>query len=220
MRLRRKPWARPELAAANFYVDNPLYLKGKWVEEFGNTNPLHVELGCGKGNFVAQIGVENLDINYIAVDIKSEVLALGKRKCEEVYGERGLDPHTNVRMMSQDIERLLDVFEESEKFERIYINFCNPWSKPKQLKHRLTHTRQLNTYKKLLADGGEIHFKTDSDELFADTLEYIKEAGFEISYLTEDLHQSGYEPNYKTEHEKMYSEQGIKIKFLICSVGK
>ena len=217
MRLRKKPWARPELAACTFFIDNPLTLKGNWKKEFNNENPIHLELGCGKGNFVAQIGCVNPDINYIAIDIKSEVLGLGKRKCEELYKEKGLDPHKNLRLMSHDIERLLDIMEEDEKIHRIYINFCNPWSKPRHLKHRLTHTKQLTTYRKLLIDGGEIHFKTDSDELFEESLVYFEEANYTVTYKTYDLHASGYVPNYTTEHERMYTEEGIKIKFLIAT---
>ncbi len=100
--------------------------------------------------------------------------------------------------------------------ERIYINFCNPWPRGKHKKRRLTHTRQLIQYRDFLVDGGEIHFKTDDDELFEESLEYFAESGFEIVYITRDLHNSGYEPNLMTEHEKMFSDEGIKIKFLIA----
>ncbi len=217
MRMRRKPWARPELAACPFFIDNPLELGKSWQAEFANDNPIHMELGCGKGNFVAKIGVVHPEINFLAIDIKSEVLAMGKRICEQAYAEKGLNPIDNLRMMSQDIERLRDVFQFGDKIERIYINFCNPWStKTRHLKHRLTHTRQLNMYKTLLSPTGDVHFKTDSDELFEDTLVYLEESGYKVEYITYDLHGSGYSPNYTTEHEEMYTAEGIKIKFLIA----
>ena len=101
--------------------------------------------------------------------------------------------------------------------ERIYINFCNPWSqKAKHRKRRLTHPRQLEQYKTFLAPGGEIWFKTDDDSLFADSVHYFEECGFSIRYQTLDLHHSGFEGNIPTEHEAMFSEQGIPIKFLIA----
>lgn len=114
--------------------------------------------------------------------------------------------------MAYDIERILDVFSKEDKIDRIYINFCNPWPRPRHRKKRLTHTRQLEKYKEFLKDGAEIHFKTDDDALFSDSLEYFKEAGFEQVWTTEDLHAENLAENVCTEHEKMFLEQGIKIK--------
>ena len=106
--------------------------------------------------------------------------------------------------------------QEEDGIARIYINFCNPWPRLKHNKRRLTHPTKLNQYKEILAKDGEIHFKTDSDLLFDDSLEYFKECGFEITYLTRDLHQSDVKDNIVTEHEKMFSDEGIPIKFLIA----
>ena len=88
MRLRKKPWARPELEACNFFIINPSENKGKWRESFNNDNPIYLELGCGKGTFIAVHGSENKDINYIAIDIKDEVLVLAKRNIDKTYGSR------------------------------------------------------------------------------------------------------------------------------------
>lgn len=217
MRLRRKPWARPELAASDFFIDNPIYLKNKWQAEFANNNPMQLELGCGKGVFIAQVAVDHPNVNYIAIDIKSEVLALAKRKAEELYAAKNLSPKMNLRLMSHDIERLQDIMGELDKVERIYINFCNPWPKPRHAKHRLTHTRQLMLYKNYMLPNAEIWFKTDDDMLFSESLNYFQEAGYLIKYQTLDLHNSNFSFNYMTEHEKMFSEKGIKIKFLIAS---
>ena len=109
------------------------------------------------------------------------------------------------------------MFNEDDKIERIYINFCNPWPRGKHKKRRLTHTRQLEQYKKFLTEEGEIFFKTDDDELFEESLEYFAETGFEILELTGDLHNyysESSKENIVTEHEKMFSDDGIKIKFL------
>lgn len=100
--------------------------------------------------------------------------------------------------------------------DRIYINFCNPWPKKKHKKKRLTYPRQLFSYQEFLKDGGEIWFKTDDDELFEESLEYFKLCGFTQKYLTRDLANSGFAENILTEHEKMFMEQGIPIKFLIA----
>lgn len=218
MRLRRKPWARPELAQCDFFIDDPTQYKNRWQQEFGNSNPIFLELGCGKGGFVAALGRQTPQKNFLAIDLKSEVLALAERKAIRLYSEYNLSPVTNLRLMSQDIERLSMIFGEQDKISRIYINFCNPWSRPGHAKHRLTHTRQLLSYKNFLVPGGQLWFKTDDDGLFEDTLDYIGEAGYQLRYLTRDLHNDTFAENIVTEHEQMFSEQGILIKFLIAEV--
>ncbi len=216
MRLRRKPWARPELAQCPFYVDNPPEIKGKWQELFGNKNPMQLELGCGKGGFISRLAAANQHINYIAVDIKSEVLGLAKRKIEAEYAAAGIGEIKNIKLMSQNIEQIDNMLAPEDSIEKIYINFCNPWPKSPYKKKRLTHGKQLVKYKTFLKKGSEIWFKTDNDELFRESVKYFEENGFIIDYKTEDLHTSGFEHNVPTEHEIMFSEQGIKIKFLIA----
>ena len=217
MRIRYKKWARPELEASEFYIDNPEEYKGKWKETFNNKeNPIQLELGCGKGQFISQLASNNLDKNYIAIDLVDAMLGLAKRNLEQVYLEKNIKPE-NVKLTRYDIERILNIFEEKDKIERIYINFCNPWPKGKHRKKRLTHTRQLEKYKQFLVTNGEIYFKTDDDDLFNSSLIYFEESGFEILNKTYDLHNEPiFEHNIETEHEKMFSEQGIKIKALIA----
>ncbi|AQS09006.1 tRNA (guanine-N(7)-)-methyltransferase [Clostridium saccharobutylicum] len=215
MRMRKKPWARPELESCNFFVVNPKQYNGKWKEVFGNDNPIYLELGCGKGTFMAVHGSENPDINYIAVDIKDEVLGLAKRNIEKAYEEKHKTVD-NVKLMAQEIRIINEILGEDDSIERIYINFCNPWPKEKHKKRRLTHTRQLEQYRLFLKNEGEIYFKTDDDELFEESLEYFKEGKFRIKYITYDLHNSDFVGNVETEHEKMFTEQGIKTKFLIA----
>jgi tRNA (guanine-N7-)-methyltransferase len=120
-------------------------------------------------------------------------------------------------LIRENIELINRVFNEDDKVERIYINFCNPWPKKKHNKKRLTFPRQLEMYKVFLVDGGKIYFKTDSDFLFEDSINYFKESGFEIEKITYDLHEEDiFDGNIETEHEKMFSEEGIKIKALIA----
>jgi len=215
MRLRKKPWARPELEACNFFIINPRENKGKWRESFNNDNPIYLELGCGKGTFIAVHGSENKDINYIAIDIKDEVLVLAKRNIEKAYKEKDQEVN-NLKLMAQEIGLIEDIFSKDDVVSRIYINFCNPWPKERHKKRRLTFTKQLEKYKTFLIENGEIYFKTDDDNLFEESLEYFKEAGLSIEYITYDLHNSDVKGNVRTEHENMFSEQGIKIKFLIA----
>lgn len=215
MRIRHKPWAKPELEASSFFVKEPDTVKGKWKEQFPLQQPLYMELGCGKGGFISQAASENRNINWLAIDIKYEMLGLAKRNVERVYKEKEV-PTDNVRLTAHNIERIDMMLDENDCTDRIYINFCNPWPRAKHKKRRLTHTRQLMNYRKFLRDGGEIHFKTDDDELFSESLEYFRECGFVVRYITYDLHESGYDPNIMTEHEKMFSDEGIKIKFLIA----
>lgn len=216
MRIRRKPWAEPELKACPFCIQNPDDFKGKWNTVFNNNNPIYVELGCGKGGFISQIAPQNLNINFIAVDMIDAMLGLAKRKLEKAYQEKDILTD-NVRIFIKNIEKISEVFGDGDIIDRIYINFCNPWDrKNKHKKKRLTHPRQLEQYLTFLSPNGEIYFKTDNDILFEHSIEYFKEMNFNIKYITYDLHESGFEPNYITEHETMFSEEGIKIKFLIA----
>lgn len=216
MRIRFKPWARPELEACKFYIDNPEAYKGKWKEKFKNNNPIYLELGCGKGSFISQMAFLHQDINFIAIDVVDAMLGLAKRNIESIYSENNLEV-SNLYITRFDIERILLMLDETDKIDRIYINFCNPWPRGKHRKKRLTHTRQLEKYKVFLKSEGEIFFKTDDDGLFLDTLGYLENCGFKILKKTFDLEkEKDFWENIQTEHEKMFMEQGIKIKAVIA----
>lgn len=215
MRMRKKKWAQPELDACEFYIQNPTDYKGKWSEFFKNSNPIELEVGCGKGTFVAQKGFQNPDINFVAVDLISDMLAVGRRNIASLYGEAQRECK-NIALVPFNVEKISDMIGKDDKIAKMYINFCNPWPRGKHNKRRLTYPNKLVQYKELLCPGGEIHFKTDDDELFEDSIGYFKESGFEITYLTRDLHSSDVTDNICTEHEKMFSEQGILIKYLVA----
>lgn len=213
MRIRCKPWAKPELEACPFYITDPKAQKGSWNTLFPKKQPLRLELGCGKGGFISQEAPANPDYNYIAIDIKNEMLVLAKRKLEEAYAQKDM-PLDNVRICIDNIMYLTNCFSEADRIDRIYINFCNPWPKSKHKKRRLTHPRQLVQYRMLL--DGEIWFKTDDDDLFEESLEYFKEAGFRIKQMTRNLHEEPQMRYFETEHEQMFDEMGKTIKFLIA----
>lgn len=217
MRIRFKPWARPELEASKFYIDNPEEYKGKWKEAFKEpSNELHLELGCGKGSFISQLAVKNHNINYLAIDLIDAMLGLAKRNIEQKYNENKKEID-NIIITRYDIERILNILNLEDNVKRIYINFCNPWPRGKHHKKRLTHIRQLDKYKQFLQKNGEIFFKTDDDSLFADSLLYFKQTGFTIEKFTYDLEkEENFWDNIVTEHEQMFMNEGIKIKAVIA----
>lgn len=211
MRIRNKPWAKEELLASNFYVQKPEDYKGRWKEFFNNENDhIYLELGCGKGFFVKKAAKQNQNINYIAIDLIDAILGMANRNIIEEFENKEV---LNLALTRYDVEEINNILDQSDNIERIYINFCNPWPKPRHKKRRLTHTRQLEKYKQFLAPKGEIYFKTDDDELFRESLEYFKEAGFEVVKTTENLNEEPeFWENIETEHEIKFKNEGIKIK--------
>lgn len=205
MRLRKKAWAKPEMEKDHKTVFNPSEWKGKWSEHFGNSQPIHLELGCGRGRFINELARMNSEINYIAIDVHPELLVYVLRKVNELK-------LNNIRIVPMYIEKLGDVFT-SDEIEKIYINFCNPWPNKRHHKRRLTYPNFLRMYQACLKQGSEIWFKTDDDSLFADSLEYFQETGFTEIFKSADLEQSGYQDNILTEYEEKFIQEGIKIKF-------
>ncbi|MCJ7690197.1 MAG: tRNA (guanosine(46)-N7)-methyltransferase TrmB [Clostridiaceae bacterium] len=216
MRLRKKYWARPELDSSHIVITDQYAHKGKWNEIFKNSNEIYLEVGCGKGGFIADKSKQNQNTNFIGIDLKDEVLVFALRKVLDVR-EIEDSEEVNVRLMPLNIMLIDDVFEKDE-ISRIYINFCNPWPKERHNKRRLTHTKFLTNYKKFLKPGSEVWFKTDNTELFEESVEYFKECGFEILFSTYDLHKSDFKENVVTEYEAKFSELGMKTMFLLAKL--
>lgn len=129
MRMRFKPYAGPELAACPFHMNDATRYKGRWRETFARPGqPLHLELGCGKGGFLARLASRNPDVNYIGVDITDKVLILAKRNIERIYAEQGL-PIDNVKTLAHDIERIPTLLDKADRVERIYTISATPWNK-------------------------------------------------------------------------------------------
>ena len=218
MRIRKKKWAEPELSDCNFYVKNPEENAGKWMQAFKKEQPLYLEIGCGKGGFAGQLALKNPDKNIIALDIKVDMLGVGRRTIVKLFEDAGKtqDDITNLLLVKYNVEMLDKIITADDKIDRLFINFCNPWPRAKHKKRRLTYYKKLEMYKTFLKPDSEIRFKTDDNELFDESLEYFEQSGYEILYLTRDLHASDVTDNIETEHEKMFSEEGIKIKYLIA----
>ena len=216
MRMRMKKWARPELLACPWYADVPEEARGQWAARFPKNQPLQLELGCGKAVSTAQMALRNPDINYLAVDMSTNVLGVARRNFMAAYGDR---PVENVILTHFDAMWISRFLSPEDRIGRIYISFCNPWTQRKnQFKRRLTHPRQLLQYREFLTPGGQIWFKTDDETLFRASLRYFALCGFSLVYQTDDLHHSGFSPNYVSEHEEMYAAQGVPIRFCIAQM--
>jgi tRNA (guanine-N7-)-methyltransferase len=213
MRIRRKPWAREELAACGYYIRDGRPYKGRWAEVFGNDRPIYLDLGCGKGGFAAQLAFAKPDVNIVAVDIKSDMLGVARRTVERRFD--GLPPE-NIRLLTQEIAFIGETFGGGDAVERIYINFGNPWYKERHKKRRLTHPRFLIQYKAFLKEGGRIVFKTDDPDFFEASVGYIEQSGFEAAFMTRDLRPGDITDDIATEHEAMFVKEGRSIRCLIA----
>ena len=204
MRMRKKKNCAARMErCSDIRITEPEQFKGKWSEVFGNDNPIHIEIGCGKGSFVKGMAEMYPDINFIAIEKVEDVIVMAMEKVMAA----GL---ANVRFMDLDAERIEDFFEKGE-IERIYLNFSDPWKKSKQAKRRLTHKNFLDRYKKVLCNGSYIWFKTDNRPLFEFSLNSFAQENFKLENITLDLHNSGFEGNVITEYEQRFLELGQPI---------
>ena len=174
-------------------------------------SPVHVELGTGKGDFIAAIAERCPQINFIGLEVEATCVLAAARKVRE----KNL---RNVRLIVFDINNIAEIFSE-HAVDRLYINFCDPWPKKRHAKRRLTNIKFLELYKKILKPGGEIYFKTDNRGLFDFSLEQFALAGLEVRDVTNDLHADEPPENIRTEYENKFSEQGVPINFCIARLG-
>ena len=210
MRLRNVPGSREALADNDMGINATTELKGKWKEEFGNDNPIRIEIGMGKGKFITTLAMENPDINYIGIEKYSSVLIRAIERCEEIEVP-------NLRFIRMEAEYICDVFEKGE-VDRIYLNFSDPWPKDRHAKRRLTSKQFFERYDVILKKDGIVEFKTDNDLLFQFSLEQVPEAGWELIEQTWDLHNDErlMQGNVMTEYESKFSQMGNPIHKLIA----
>ena len=201
MRLRHVKNANERLAQnERDFVANPALYKGKWNTVFGNDNPIHIEIGMGKGQFLTKLAELNPNINYIGIEKFTSVLLRASEKLETL-------DLTNVRIINVDALMLNEYFAEGE-IAQIYLNFSDPWPKNAHAKRRLTSNRFLPVYQNILKKDGEIHFKTDNRLLFEFSLESMNEYGMKLQKISLDLHHSDFEGNIMTEYEERFSQFG------------
>ncbi|SFD12492.1 tRNA (guanosine(46)-N7)-methyltransferase TrmB [Ruminococcus albus] len=214
MRMRRKSNLEERLAACG---DKILYLDRDVLDFsvkddrdlldiasiFGNDNPVELEIGCGKGQFICELAKRQPNVNHLAVEVSSNVIV----DAAEAVMAQGIE---NVRFMRGNA-RYLDCFIPAGLIKRIYLNFSCPYPKNTYANHRLTHGEFLEIYKRLLAEGGEIHQKTDNMHFFEFSIEQFSENGYGLKNISLDLHNSGFEGNIVTEYEKRFSDMGMPI---------
>ena len=210
MRLRNIPGADEAIADSPHCIQEPMAEKGRWHLIFGNENPIHIEIGMGKGQFIMKLAKEHPDINYIGIERYSSVLLRALQKME-------IEPLPNIRFLCMDASIITEVFDK-EEVAKIYLNFSDPWPKERHAKRRLTSRQFFERYDKILAGNGVVEFKTDNDDLFAFSMEEVAEAGWTLDAHTFDLHHDPVlnEGNVMTEYEEKFSSLGHPIHKLIA----
>ena len=204
MRMRKKKNCAERMErCSGIWIKNPEDYKGRWRELFKNDNPIHIEIGCGKGSFVAGMAKMYPDINFIAIEKVEDVIVMAMEKAAAAELE-------NVIFADIDAQVLADIFEKGE-ISRIYLNFSDPWKKNKQAKRRLTHKNFLDKYKQVHNEGDYILFKTDNRKLFEFSLNSFCMENFKLENITFDLHNSGFEGNVVTEYERRFVDEGAPI---------
>ena len=177
---------------------------------FAESKPIHLEIGCGKGNFACGMAQKHTDVNFVAMERVADVCCIALEKAKASAEERACD---NLRFFIGDARILAD-FVPPHSVDVIYLNFSDPWPKSGHAKRRLTHRGFLEIYRKLLKPDGMLKLKTDNVGLYDFSLEEFEAAGLEIVWQTRDLHASEKNAdNVMTEYEKNFSEKG----FSICS---
>ena len=204
MRLKNIKGANDYVNNSPFIMHNPEELKGRWQGEFENENPIHIEIGMGRGNFIINMALKHHEINYIGIEMYDSVIYKAIKHLEELD-----EKPQNLRLIRMDANDIDKVFDH--EISRIYLNFSDPWPKAKHAKRRLTSVQFLAKYDSIFKDFKEIFQKTDNDDLFAFSIESLKEAGYTLKNVTNDLYSNMIEDNVPTEYEEKFSKKGVKI---------
>lgn len=208
MRLRNVKGSFEKMDSSNFVIKD--IFKGEWNNKlFKNNNPIHIEIGTGKGKFITELAKRNPNINYIGIEKFSSVLIRAVEKQE-------LENLPNLYFLRIEAENICEYFDNNE-IEKIYLNFSDPWPKDRHAKRRLTSKNFFDKYNIILSKNGEVCFKTDNIDLFKFSLEEIPDETWKLKDITYDLHNSEYNKNnIMTEYEIKFSEKGIPINRLVA----
>lgn len=204
MRLRHKPYAKDKLEEYTQYVvTDPSEIKGQWQKRFSHEQPIHMEIGCGKGQFIINMAKKYPKINFIGVELQTSVIvsALEKQIEEDL---------PNVQLLQINASDLTHYFENGE-VDRIYLTFSDPWPKNRHEKRRLTYKSFLKEYETILTAQGELHFKTDNQLLFEYSLVSFSDYSAKLTEVYLDLHNSDVKDNVMTEYEEKFSSKGNRI---------
>ena len=205
MRLKHKPWAQDKITEhPSLITTDGTKLKSQWQSLFANENPIHLEIGTGKGQFIIGLAKRYPEKNFIGLELQSSAIiyALEKQLAE---------PLPNLHLLNGNAKELTEYFAPGE-IAQILLTFSDPWPKTKHAKRRLTHKRFLKLYEEILLPEGELFFKTDNQELFEFSLTSVSQYGMRLEEVILDLHQSEFaEHNIMTEFEEKFSEKGFRI---------
>ncbi|MGN0322259.1 MAG: tRNA (guanosine(46)-N7)-methyltransferase TrmB [Oliverpabstia sp.] len=211
MRLRNIPGSKDVIADSRFVVQNPDSQRGKWAEVFKNNHPVWIEVGMGKGRFIMDMARLHPDINFIGIEMYDSVLLRAVQKRAQMEEEL-----SNLYFIRMDARNLPEVFAQGE-VDRIFLNFSDPWPKERHAKRRLTSRQFLERYDQILAEDGQVEFKTDNRGLFDFSLQEVEETKWQLVASTFDLHHESemVRGNVMTEYEEKFSSMGNPIHKMI-----
>lgn len=204
MRLKNIKGAKEFVEKSDYLVLEPETYKGSWSMQFNNTNPIHIEIGMGRGDFIIGMAINNPSINYIGIEIYDSVIYKAIKKLNELPNKLN-----NLLIVRFDATNICDIFEK--EISRIYLNFSDPWPKSKHEKRRLTSEQFLNRYDTIFKDSREIFQKTDNDDLFEFSIHSLENHGYTLKNVTHDLYNNMIEGNVATEYETKFSSKGKNI---------
>lgn len=202
LRLKNVKNASEIIKSSNYVVLDPFEYKGKWNKLFSNNNPIDIEIGMGKGDFIIGMAKQNPNINYIGIEMYDSVIVRAVQKLENEYV-------SNLKLIRMDANEIDKVFEK--EVNTIYLNFSDPWPKERHSKRRLTSHNLLSKYDSLFSGTKKICQKTDNIDLFAFSIESLSTYGYTLKNVTLDLYNNMVKGNVSTEYEKRFNEKGIKI---------
>ena len=201
MRLKNVKGANEIIIKGKYYIDNPYEYIGKWKRVFDNDNPIYIEIGMGKGNFIIENAKRYPNINFIGIEKYDSVIVRAIQKSNELE-------LNNLKIIRMDAKRLGEVFDK--EIDTIYLNFSDPWPKDRHSKRRLTSPVFLSIYDKIFKGRERIIMKTDNIPLFNYSLDSLREYGYKIVSETNDLNCLD-ENNILTEYEEKFYKLGTKI---------
>ena len=207
MRLKNIKGASERILEGKYFINNPNEYKGKWHKLFNNNNPIYIEIGMGKGNFIIKNAIENPNINYIGIEMYDSVILRAVEKTNELE-------LNNLYLIRMDARLIEDVFDK--EIDLIYLNFSDPWPKERHAKRRLTSTRFLARYDNIFRGDNHIIMKTENLDLFNYSVDSLKEYGYTINEISNDLHKEK-DNIITTEYEDKFTSKGMKINYFAAS---
>lgn len=204
MRLKKVKNADVIVNASDYIIEEPKKYISKWKDIFQNENPIHIEIGMGKGNFIIGMAQKYPNINFIGIEMYDSVLVRAVQKLDEFE-----EKIPNLKLIKMDAIEIEEVFEK--EITLIYLNFSDPWPKKRHAKRRLTSSEFLKRYDSIFKNEKVIFQKTDNNDLFEFSIESLEEYGYTLKNVTRDLHSENIQDNVQTEYEEKFSSNGVKI---------